>query len=392
MPRSPAITPVAAPKLAFLFIGGPHQVFHLAPVAVELSRLLPAARIECVYPDEATGDALRQVCASLDCSSLVIRRVAVPRWADWVARMSHRHAVTKLPLLLKLARELDDSAAVVTPERTSAFLRWFGVHHPLLIHFRHGAGDRAPKSETRLKAFDLVVVPGDKDLKRAIEVQRLAPARLRESGYIKLDYLARLAGSPPRLFADDRPTVIYNPHFDAARSSWPQARVVVAMFATQDRYNLVVAPHIRLSQDMTTAERSEWRALAVPDRIIVDLNSPRLLDMTYIRGADVYLGDVSSQLYEFLSTPRPVAFLNTHGVAWADDPRYAGWHLGEVANHPDDVLAAIDRARGNHARKIERQRAAVAAAFGNYIGASGRGAAIVAEAAGLAPVATAMLT
>src|SRR3546814_4838208 len=70
-------------------------------------------------------------------------------------------------------------------------LRLMGLSRTLFIHFRHGAGDRAPRSEKRLKAFDLIVEPGIKDVRRAIAVQHIDPARLRSCGYVKLDFIAR---------------------------------------------------------------------------------------------------------------------------------------------------------------------------------------------------------
>ena len=249
----------------------------------------------------------------------------------------------------------------------------------LLIHFRHGAGDRAPRSEKRLRAFDLIVVPGDKDVRRAVNMHHVDPARVLACGYVKLDYLTATATAAPRLFGNNRPVVVYAPHFDPALSSWHLAGELIARFAHQDRYNLVVAPHIRLSDRMTPREIDAWQGLAKPDQIIVDLRSPRLLDMTYLRAADVYLGDMSSQLYEFLATPRPVAFLNAHGFQWRDDPRYAGWRLGTVADDVDDVLSAIERSIAGHTALVERQAAAVEQAFGRYHGASVRGARAVAD-------------
>src|SRR3546814_6562081 len=79
-------------------------------------------------------------------------------------------------------------------------LRLMGLSRTLFIHFRHGAGDRAPRSEKRLKAFDLIVEPGIKDVRRAIAVQHIDPARLRSCGYVKLDFIARRGPSPTRLF------------------------------------------------------------------------------------------------------------------------------------------------------------------------------------------------
>ena len=44
--------------------------------------------------------------------------------------------------------------------------------------------------------------------------------------------------------------------------------------------------------------------------------------------SNIYLGDVSSQIWEFLMNPRPCVFANTHKVAWDKDPNYLHWHTG----------------------------------------------------------------
>lgn len=365
--------------IAFIFIGGPHQVLHLAPVAAALSRTRPDLRVACICADDETAAVLSQVQAGMDAPDLAVTQVDTPWLGRVAARLLGRRNAAKGPVLARLALGLRRARAIVVPERTSAALRYLGWRG-LLVHFRHGAGDRALKAEHRLKAFDLVVSPGEKGIERAVELQQLPRERLRSCGYVKLDYLAAARGARPRLFANERPTVVYNPHFDASLSSLGIAETVVSAFADQDRYNLIFAPHIRVSNDLDGAALAAWTRFADPDRMIVDLRSPRLLDMTYLRAADIYLGDVSSQLYEFLVEPRPAAFLNAHGVAWRADKRYAGWHLGEVAAGVDDVFAAIERARRGHAAIAARQAAAVERAVGAYRGASARGARILAEA------------
>ena len=367
------------PEAAFLFIGGVHHVFHLAPVATELSRLYPELHVACFYSGTDTGAALAQVRDEERAERMELVRIAPPAPSEIAARLLGRASITKLPLLFRLSGRLRKARAIVTAERTSAALRSLGLVSTQLIHFRHGAGDRAPKSEKRLRAFDLIVVPGEKDIRRAIGRHGIDPARIRATGYVKLEYLSRRSAGRRILFDDDRPIVLYNPHFDPTISSWPLAAEVIRLFGDQDRYNLVVAPHIRLSLDMKEEARQRWRSLG-SRHVIVDMDSPNLVDMTYSRGADIYLGDMSSQLYEFLIDPRPAVFFNAHKVDWRHDPRYAGWHLGEVASHLRDVIPALDRALANHLELAPRQRAAVREAFGDYEGASRRGAEIVAEA------------
>ncbi|QNE06934.1 hypothetical protein [Croceicoccus marinus] len=353
-------------NLTFVFIGGEHQVLHLAPVAAELSLSHPDITVRCICADDRTAAALRAVAAAMRASTMTVTQIAWP-WAGRIAaRITGSRSAAKGPLLARIRWQARKTQAIIVPERTSAALRWLGWKRPL-VHFRHGAGDRAPSTEAKQRAFDAIFVPGQKDIERAV-AQGLSRKRLSAVGYIKIDYLQALP-TGPRLFDNDRPTVFYNPHFDPALSSIGIARDVIARFRQQERYNLVFAPHVRAFENLDPIARARWLELAVPEHIAVDLDSPKLFDMSYARAADIYLGDMSRQLYEFLAKPRPVAFVNAHGANWQDDPRYAGWHLGEVASGADDVLAAVDRAFERHPDMIQRQAKATAFAFGRYDGA-----------------------
>jgi hypothetical protein len=71
--------------------------------------------------------------------------------------------------------------------------------------------------------------------------------------------------------------------------------------------------------------------------------------MAYTNRADIYLGDVSSQVYEFLRRPRPCVFLNPHGFDAAHDPNFAHWQAGPVVPGVDGLGEALRMARDRHA-------------------------------------------
>ena len=362
-------------ELAFLFIGGVHQVAHLAPVAAEISRLRRDLAVRCICADPVTAGALKEVQTRMEAPGMAVTELAVPLAGVLLARLTGRQSAAKGPLLAAIRWNARNAAAIIVPERTSAALRRLGWRRPL-IHFRHGAGDRAPSSEKRLKAFDLIVVPGQKDVDRAVS-QGINQARLRSVGYIKADYFSQVARSRPPLFDNDRPVVLYNPHFDPRISSLGIAAEVLERFRAQERYNLIYAPHVRATENLSARERAAWMALEVPEQVLVDLGSPRLFDMSYLFAADAYLGDMSSQLYEFLVVPRPVAFIDAHSADWQSDRRYAGWSLGEVARGADGALDAIDRAFETQRAQAPCQAEAVKYALGDCQGAIERAAALI---------------
>jgi hypothetical protein len=67
--------------------------------------------------------------------------------------------------------------------------------------------------------------------------------------------------------------------------------------------------------------------------------------MTYTEQASVYVGDVSSQVYEFLRRPRPCIFLNLDRIAWQGNENYAHWMLGQVVDRIEDLAPALARAQ-----------------------------------------------
>ena len=64
-------------------------------------------------------------------------------------------------------------------------------------------------------------------------------------------------------------------------------------------------------------------ARAAPN-ILIDVDSPRLFDMSYMLGSDAYIGDVSSQMYEFLARRRPAFYLDCRTRPDAEDET---WHM-----------------------------------------------------------------
>jgi hypothetical protein len=97
------------------------------------------------------------------------------------------------------------------------------------------------------------------------------------------------------------------------------------------------------------AGRIDERYLRAPN-IQIDLGSRASTTMAYTDRADIYLGDASSQVYEFLRRPRPCVFLNTHRLAWQNDPNFAHWRAGPVIDDPADLGAALAHAREDHER------------------------------------------
>jgi hypothetical protein len=350
--------------IAFLFMGGAHQVLHTAPAAAELS-CDKRFYVVCVGADADARATVEQVIAAWPEARAKVEMLPAPAWGKWAARLRLARKTMKRPRLLHHRRKLAQYDAIVTAERTSTILKSWNLSPACLIHIPHGAGDRAKGFEPRIRLFDYVIVSGQKDADRMIAEGLVRSDNCAVSGSVKLGAVERLSCNRPRFFNNDRPVVLYNPHFSEELSSWSRwGREIIAAFAAQDEYNLIVAPHVRLFEGASEAEKAAIEALSIPDRILIDTGSPRSCNMSYTLAADIYVGDVSSQVYEFLSRPRPCVFLNSTGVAWENDPNYAFWQLGDVVGQASDLLLAVQCAETRHQTYLPLQQQATARALG----------------------------
>ncbi|GLK42299.1 MULTISPECIES: glycosyl transferase [Novosphingobium] len=340
-------------RIHVLAIGGAHQFGHIVPVACELARRHPG-QVRLFVSTEAEVAAAMAYATQGAAPEVVVMHL--PAAAALLPASMHKSARLTL-----WAKRLRDAAMILCAERTSTMLRRLPGDCPPILHIPHGAGDRAVGFEPRFRLFDHVMLAGRKDRDRLVEAGFLRPEDCTVTGPVKLASVLgeRLGGGQarPPLFDNARPTILYNPHFSKKLSSIEAfGRRLIAAVAADGRYNLVVAPHVRLAKRWSAAKRRAWEALAIPGQVIVDLGSARCNDMTYTLGADLYVGDVSSQVYEFLVRPRPCLFVDAKGVDWRDSEDYAMWHFGEVIAPDADPVAAIERAFATHGAYVQWQR------------------------------------
>jgi hypothetical protein len=341
-----------AKRVCFLYIAQHHQVWHSLSVAVAMARRWPAIKVEIAATTPELLDYVSGLVAELGGASIEL--VLLP--PTWLRRFGGGGAPPKAPMLIANARRLSRYDAVITPERTTALLRKLGVRHPLLVYTQHGAGDREGPFEPRLKVFDLVMAAGRKQRDRMLHEGWVTDDTCAMVGYPKFDLVDDLPQRAVPQFDRAGPVVLYNPHFHTSLGSWPKwGKQVLEFFAANDRYNVIFAPHIRLFETASTEERAAFKAFAEHPRIHVDLGGPAAVDMTYTKAADLYLGDVSSQIYEFLRTPKPCLFLNSSEAAWCGDPSFHHWLYGPVLENIDRLGEALDEAFASHDNYRETQ-------------------------------------
>ena len=343
--------------VGFLLLGGTHHILHLIPIAAELSK---NKKIDIVV--FVTNLEERDICESLlDRLDMVAADIRILK-ANPILRLIS----PKLAVLFTNMMRLNSLDALVVAERTTTILRSAFKMLPLFIQTQHGAGGRIGGYDLRLRHFDHVLVPGEKDKIRLVDMGLVSEETCHVSGLIKPYILRKLNPNRPKLFENDQPTVLYAPHFTTAQSSWMEfSRHLLDKFAATPHINFIVAPHIRLFKEASTEDRAPFEAYGQYPNILVDLGSEASTDMTYTLGADIYLGDVSSQVYEFLWQPKPCVFIGSEDLDWQDSADYTHWRFGRVCHSADAVMGALETARADHDQYIEMQKIGSLASVGH---------------------------
>lgn len=351
-------------KIAFYYNTQYHQILHSLPVAFALSALRPDFDVCILASTQGHLDFIRGLQPLYPEARVQYRLLDEPAAFSLYRRVRPFTVAPKLWTLWHNRRLFDSFDAIVLTEKTSLNLKRFGVTRPKFIHTAHGAGDRATAVDKRIAKFDFALTPGPKTAKWLLELGIIRPGHYAVGAYAKFDLVRRLRQERAPLFPAARPTILYNPHFRPALSSWPDWGFrILDQVAASDRFNLIFAPHVRLFDPPTPDSYAPFARYRGLPHMLIDLGSTRSIDMTYVTAADLYMGDVSSQVYEFLLSPRPCLFLNAHGVAWQGDDRYRFWTLGPVVDDVRAVMAGLDDAFAREAEFRPVQTAAVAETF-----------------------------
>ena len=283
--------------------------------------------------------------------------LAVPRYAAMADKLFGNFVFARKRAVLAANKDLfaDLDVLVVTEMTSLALKRYPSLSHLKLVTIPHGVGDdRVGAYDNRMPEFDLVLVSGRKKWDRLCGEIGAVENKIAIVGCPKMEVSARQGDAPSRpLFPDEKPIVLYNPHYRRKESSWlKMGRLILDYFRDNKKFNLILAPHVILYlRKWRHGAFSLDRYQGLPN-IHIDTGSSASVDMTYTRMADIYLGDVSSQVYEFLfSQPRPCLFLNPNRLNprhWQGSNIFDFWKTGEVVESMDEFDNALNNAVANH--------------------------------------------
>ena len=349
-----------------------HRVMHCIPTAFELARRNADILVVIIITTNEESEAVERIAANYPDVSCQIEVVKAPTYATLFDKVTgHALLAKRFGVLWRHRTWLGSFDALVCPDKTSLVLkRWLGEDCPFIINTGHGAGDRAGGFKG-LDRFDYHLLHGRKYAERMLADGSVAQDRFTVIGYVKFDCLP--ATKQTKFFSNDRPTVIYAPHFDPKVSSWfGWGESVLEYFANNTEFNLIFAPHVLLFRrrwHISLTGGLPRRTPPIPDfawhapNILVDPGSLSSIDMTYLRAADIYMGDVSSLVNEFLIEPRPCLFLNRMKANWKGNENFLFWETGDVVESLDELPCALEMAVSEPLRYRDQQEHVTREAF-----------------------------
>ncbi len=339
-------------EVAFLFLGETLLIPHLWPIAEALAEAAPDVTIDLWVSTSIHEEMLGRWSRAFP--SMRLRRAPGYRALLGLPPGTNPPLPSKLPMLARLAPLLLGTRVAVCAEQTSLWIPTALPFHPTrFVRTAHGAGPINARGDRRQRAATLLMEPSETE-RQAFIAQGVRPERIVVTGYIKASFRQRTPASA--LFAKPRPILLYNPHWQRSRSSWWEwGRQIVAMLAEQRRFNVILAPHQRLVERDPDI-RAVMAGVAHLPHVHADLESFAMVDGSYPAAADLYLGDTSSQVVEYMARPRPCLFLNPQRIDWQAAGDHGFWECGDVVEELATLPDALTDAMNDHPRYIAMQQ------------------------------------
>lgn len=297
----------------------------MAGTAATFASLYPNAKTSIAYSSQKIHNAVLRHFDDASVRKIHWVHLKIPALLNIIARRLDRLFPASRLLRLQLHKKLfADTDMIVSTERTCLRLKKFLPAHstPLFTRIPHGTGDRSVTFHSDHRHFDMTLVAGQKMVDQ-LTAHGIDKDKIKIVGYPKFEKID--FSKQPQIFDNDKPVFVYNPHFDPQLSSWYRIGPdLLRWFASEQgqSYNLIFAPHVMLFRKKLHISPEYKISNTRPDippealnakNIHIDVDSPKLFDMSYTLAANAYIGDASSQIYEFIMRPRPIFILDPDG-------------------------------------------------------------------------------
>jgi len=327
-------------KLGFCFLTHQAHVRHQLPIALAYAKNNPHDQVDIIVTSKDVLEEIMRGLGELVESNLNINFLRGSCLKSLVGRIKGRLYPNVRDVINRNKDTFLSYDILVTPHHTLDRVMELDRNRRIkYVCTFHGAGDGEIGFHRKFSNYDLLLVSGKDVYERLISSGILHSNNRGEIiGYPKLE---GLKVDFSNLFNNDNTICMYNPHYTNHLTSWnEQGESVLKWFSEHPEYNLIFAPHVKLFDGKLPDTVRRYLSYS---NIHIDIDSPRLMDATYTNLADIYIGDVSSQVYETLYfSSKPMIFFNSHCVRdWREDPNYYMWVMGDVVEDIDEFEGAL---------------------------------------------------
>ncbi len=321
-------------RVLFLYRPGIHHLFHSLYIAIEFSKIQNEYEV-CILN---TG--------------LDMHKIIKPEIKRHNAKINYINRSILFSVMnkaytniIKLNKDIIRESDVILTASWGIprYLQRYNLRDRFVIFTRHGANIGDNEYDKGLTEYDCVFITSKKMYVQLMELSILKNLKsYLMIDYCKFDYLFKNPGLKVNLFDNNLPVILYNPHFQNHRSSfYKDGEKIVNAILKSNKYNIILSPHPLINK---------WHffkriKLHFPksDKLIKDWSSIHQVNFDYMRKADIYLGDTSSSIYEWLYFNKPMILYDSHNVDWKNIPFYKFWNWGYVVNNPEDLMDRLDR-------------------------------------------------
>lgn len=323
-------------KIVFVYLEEPYFIFHSIGLAIELAKR-KENEVSILFNSRNEKD-LKEFLPSNH--SIKLTRVTPP----WVVtlplyiemKLNYRKSIFK-----KYKKVLEQQDVFISSLYNDLIIREVIAPKKIaMVYTAHGPANGPYCFNDLVKQFDFFFCASKKEAEIRREMGQVKSNNYCVGGYLKLD-----AAQPKKLnvFHDDCEVVLYNPHWDKKLSSFFKYGFdILDFFKDHPKMNLIFAPHALLTK-RNLLLRLRLKRYEKCTNIHMDFGSNRSHDFSYVKAANIYLGDVSSQALEFcLLEPRKCIFIDvnqnkgSHYISWGlGDVYYDGFNIANALNQMD---------------------------------------------------------
>ena len=350
--------PIEKKSVYFLFINGPHHVYHLIEPALRFASTKKDYASVFISGNPVNTSIIINSQRQSPLAEFELVDIPLPfryRFIKSYKSKKYPPVYTRIP---KIISRIEDATAIVgTSHDIPKIIDEYKIRGPKLFYLYHGTGTREYGFDSAFDGFDYILAPGPYHRDRLIKENICDKNKIVMTGQPKFDWITKHHQSDKKLFNNDNPIFYYNPHWDMSLSSYLEWRSFILEFFRQNSdYNLIFSPHPLVKHLSKKRKYAIEIESETADNIIIDLDSNKQINGTYNAVADVYIGDVSSVVTEWINyRPRPCIFINAHKVKWNENKSYEMWNYGTVVDDNRDFRKVVSDSLKNdeyHERQL----------------------------------------